>query len=68
MVRVCRLLKEQISYHEEAEAQKRKLDKFIADKAEDWDIKNAVRVTSIQFDCLLTHFPDLSDADDGRIK
>jgi tubulin-specific chaperone A len=31
-------------YTQEAEDQKRKLDKFIANNAEDWDIKNAVRI------------------------
>lgn len=31
-------------YRKEAEDQQRKLDKFIADKAEDWDINNGVRV------------------------
>jgi len=36
-----RLYKEHQSYEKEAEDQKRKLDKFIADDAEAWDIKNA---------------------------
>jgi len=29
-------------YQKEAQDQRRKLDKFIADGAEDWDIKNGV--------------------------
>jgi tubulin-specific chaperone A len=29
-------------YRKEAEDQKRKLDKLVADGAEDWDIKNGV--------------------------
>ena len=29
-------------YRKEAEDQQRKLDKFVADGAEEWDIKNAV--------------------------
>ena len=33
----------------EAEQQKIKLDKFVADGAEDWDIKNAVRATRISW-------------------
>lgn len=37
-----RLFKEHNTYRKEAEDQQRKLDKFVADKAEDWDIKNAV--------------------------
>ncbi|PCH34130.1 tubulin binding cofactor A [Wolfiporia cocos MD-104 SS10] len=36
-----RLYKEHKSYQREEEEQKRKLDKFIADRAEDWYIKNA---------------------------
>ncbi|CAL1694220.1 unnamed protein product [Somion occarium] len=35
-----RLFKEHLSYQKEEEQLKRKLDKFIADGAEDWDIKN----------------------------
>ena len=45
IVRVYRLFKEHRSYVLEEEQQKIKLDKFIADNAEDWDIKNAVRGT-----------------------
>ncbi|KAF9817766.1 hypothetical protein IEO21_03225 [Rhodonia placenta] len=42
---VCkRLYKEHKLYQKEEEDQKRKLDKFIADAAEDWDIKNARRM------------------------
>ena len=37
-----RLFKEHRSYVLEEEQQKIKLDKFVADGAEDWDIKNAV--------------------------
>jgi tubulin-specific chaperone A len=51
-------LKEQISYRKEAEDQQRKLDKFIADKAEDWDIKNAVCTllnVLVQSEYLLTY-------------
>jgi hypothetical protein len=40
-----RLGKENVLYTKEAEVQKRKLDKFIADGAEDWDINNGVRFT-----------------------
>jgi tubulin-specific chaperone A len=36
------LNKEQILYTKESEDQKNKLDKFVANKAEDWDINNAV--------------------------
>ncbi|KIP11705.1 hypothetical protein PHLGIDRAFT_437851 [Phlebiopsis gigantea 11061_1 CR5-6] len=39
-----RLFKEHRSYILEAEQQKIKLDKFVADGAEDWDIKNAKRM------------------------
>ncbi|KZT08633.1 tubulin binding cofactor A [Laetiporus sulphureus 93-53] len=39
-----RLYKEHKSYEREAEELKRKLDKFIADGAEDWDIKNTRRM------------------------
>ncbi|KAI0931463.1 hypothetical protein AcW1_001143 [Taiwanofungus camphoratus] len=39
---VCkRLAKEHKSYQKEEEQQKRKLDKLLADGAEDWDVKNA---------------------------
>jgi tubulin-specific chaperone A len=40
-------MKEHNIYRKEAEDQKRKLDKFVDDGAEDWDIKNAVRVMMI---------------------
>lgn len=40
-----RLGKENVLYKKEADDQKRKLDKFIADGAEDWDINNGVRST-----------------------
>lgn len=40
-----RLFKEHKSYILEEEQQKIKLDKFVANGAEDWDIKNAVRAT-----------------------
>jgi tubulin-specific chaperone A len=39
-----RLLKEHNMYRKEAEDQQRKLDKFVADGAEEWDIKNATRM------------------------
>jgi len=39
-----RLMKEHNIYRKEAEDQKRKLDKFVDDGAEDWDIKNATRM------------------------
>ncbi|KAH9949340.1 tubulin binding cofactor A-domain-containing protein [Amylocystis lapponica] len=39
-----RLAKEHKSYQKEEEDQKRKLDKFVADRAEDWDIGNATRM------------------------
>ena len=42
------LYKEHKSYILEEEQQKIKLDKFVANKAEDWDIKNAVRVLLLQ--------------------
>ena len=38
-----RLYKEHKLYQKEEEDLKRKLDKYIADNAEEWDIKNAVR-------------------------
>ncbi|GLB35740.1 putative tubulin binding cofactor A [Lyophyllum shimeji] len=41
---VKRLAKEHALYKKEAEEQQRKLDKFIADGAEAWDIKNATRM------------------------
>ena len=44
--RECRLYKEHRSYILEEEQQKIKLDKFVADNAEEWDIKNAVRYIS----------------------
>lgn len=51
------LFKESDSYRVEAEAQKRKLDRFVADGAEEWDIKNAASIFShhvtIVFDSLL---------------
>lgn len=37
-----RLQKDHTLYQKEAEDQKLKLDKFVADGAEEWDIKNAV--------------------------
>jgi len=40
---VKRLAKEHALYKKEAEAQQQKLDKFIADSAEAWDINNGVR-------------------------
>lgn len=40
---VIRLSKEHALYRKEAEQQQRKLDKFIADGAEGWDINNGVR-------------------------
>ncbi|KAL4067344.1 tubulin binding cofactor A [Scleroderma yunnanense] len=39
-----RLLKEHILYGKEAEDQKRKLDKLIAENAEEWDVKSARRI------------------------
>lgn len=39
------LLKEHTSYRKEAEQQQRKLDGFIAAKADDWDVGNAVCYT-----------------------
>ncbi|KAG6842391.1 hypothetical protein C0991_007521 [Blastosporella zonata] len=39
---VKRLTKEQTLYRKEAEQQQRKLDKFIMDGAEGWDINNGV--------------------------
>lgn len=42
VARPCSLLKELTVYKSELEDQQRKLDKFIADGAEDWDIKNGV--------------------------
>ena len=52
-----RLFKEHKSYVLEEEQQKIKLDKFIADGAEEWDIKNAVSfVLCLRVPCLvLTH-------------
>ena len=41
-----RLYKEHKSYILEQEQQKIKLDKLVADGAEEWDIKNAVRFAS----------------------
>ena len=43
-----RLFKEHKSYIKEEEQQKVKLDKFIADNAEEWDIKNAVRASRLR--------------------
>ena len=39
-----RLYKEHKLYQKEEEDLKRKLDKYIADNAEEWDIKNTVRM------------------------
>ncbi|KAI0673586.1 tubulin binding cofactor A [Trametes maxima] len=39
-----RLYKEHRLYQKEEEDLKRKLDKFVAEKAEDWDIKNTRRM------------------------
>lgn len=39
-----RLLKEHILYAKEAEEQQRKLDKLIANNAEEWDVKSARRI------------------------
>ncbi|KAG2138674.1 tubulin binding cofactor A-domain-containing protein [Suillus bovinus] len=39
-----RLLKEHILYAKEAEEQQRKLDKLIANNAEEWDVKSAKRI------------------------
>jgi hypothetical protein len=36
-------LKEHILYAKEAEEQQRKVDKLIANNAEEWDVKSAVR-------------------------
>ncbi|KAG5340748.1 hypothetical protein E4T56_gene16648 [Termitomyces sp. T112] len=41
---VKRLVKEQALYRKEAEEQQKKLDKFIAEGAESWDIKNGTRM------------------------
>ncbi|KAF8079058.1 tubulin binding cofactor A-domain-containing protein [Lyophyllum atratum] len=41
---VKRLAKEHTLYKKEAEAQQKKLDKFIADGAEGWDINNGTRM------------------------
>lgn len=38
-----RLVKEERTYRDEAEAQKRTLDAYIAQGKDEWDIKNAVR-------------------------
>ena len=40
-----RLYKEHKLYQKEEEDLKRKLDKYIADNAEEWDIKNTVRMS-----------------------
>ncbi|KAG1850578.1 tubulin binding cofactor A-domain-containing protein [Suillus subalutaceus] len=39
-----RVLKEHILYAKEAEEQQRKLDKLIANNAEEWDVKSARRI------------------------
>ncbi|EIM92695.1 tubulin binding cofactor A [Stereum hirsutum FP-91666 SS1] len=39
-----RLYKEQNMYRDEVEDQKRKLDKLVADGAEEWDVKNAKKM------------------------
>ncbi|OJA15959.1 putative protein 42 [Rhizopogon vesiculosus] len=39
-----RLLKEHVLYAKEAEEQQRKVDKLIADNAEEWDTKSARRI------------------------
>lgn len=44
-----RLAKEHDYYKKEEEEQKKKLEKFIADNAEDWDIKNAVSDDTISY-------------------
>jgi len=44
---VKRLAKEHVSYGKEAEELQRKVDNFIADGAEEWDIKNGVRFTAL---------------------
>ncbi|KAG6879452.1 hypothetical protein C0992_002583 [Termitomyces sp. T32_za158] len=41
---VKRLFKEHALYTKEAEEQQKKLDKFVAEGAEDWDIKNGTRM------------------------
>ncbi|KNZ80577.1 Tubulin-specific chaperone A, partial [Termitomyces sp. J132] len=41
---IFRLVKEQALYRKEAEEQQKKLDKFIAEGAESWDIKNGTRM------------------------
>ncbi|TFK41911.1 tubulin binding cofactor A [Crucibulum laeve] len=41
---VKRLHKDNVTYQKETEQQKQKLDKFIAQGAEDWDIKNGTRM------------------------
>ena len=38
----CSLLKELAVYKQEYEDQQRKVDKLVADGAEEWDIKNGV--------------------------
>ena len=40
----CSLLKEHQSYKKEVEQQTIKVDKLVADGAEEWDIKNAVSI------------------------
>ena len=47
-----RLFKEHKLYQKEEEDLKRKLDKFVADNAEEWDIKNTVRLRSLFDPCL----------------
>jgi len=39
---VLRLLKEHVLYAKEAEEQQRRVDKLIADNADEWDTKSAV--------------------------
>ena len=58
---VPRLFKEHKSYVLEEEQQKLKLDKFVADGAEEWDIKNAVSNLSNSISCLGRREGSLSD-------
>lgn len=69
---IIRLHKEHILYKKEAEEQQRKLDKFIANSAEDWDINNGVRFNCPGFPQLwLTICKEENDAggrkDDHRL-
>ena len=62
-----RLGKEHGLYKKEVEELKKKGDRLKAEKAEEWDIKNAVRIDKLMLESLNSMAPIDSGENDGRI-